>query len=290
MREYEGEAGMKIAFWSEERNVGTTFNTAVTACGSALMYPLHIAVVSGSYQNKDLEQHFLKRKGENFLSRTHGNSEEIALAADQQEYFHSGGLDALLCGRGQGGLTEQTIKSNMYQVIKDRLYYLPGSTKAEQEWWHEKEALEGFLQVLNALETCFDAVFIDCGNRKDDVAQEMLKVSDICVLNMKQESELIGAYYRNLPKLRGKTFFLVGNYFRENLYTRENLERIYRIEEEMLGAIPYHPQLQAASQNGRTKEAVGKHVEGDIRGKNVFFERELSRTVTLILKRAGVIG
>lgn len=281
---------MKIAFWSEERKAGTTFNTAVVACASALMYPLCVAVVSGSYQNGDLERHFLREKRQNFLEEAYGSWKEISLAAEQQEYFAFGGLDALLSRIGQEKLTEQMIKANMRQIIKDRLYCLPGSARMEQEWWRETRSFEKLVQVVNDVEECFDVVFIDCGNKKDDFPQKMLREADICVLNMRQESELIGAYYRNPPRLRGKTFFLVGSYFKENLYTRENLERIYRIDKDMLGAVPYHPQLQAASQIGRTEGEIEEHVGKSIKGKNIFFEQELSRTVRLILKRSGVIA
>ena len=106
---------------------------------------------------------------------------------------------------------------------------------------------------------------------------------------MNQESELIGEYYRNPPKFRGKTFFLIGNYFENSLYTRKNLERIYRVDEDMLGTVPYHPWLQAAGRTGRAGAEVQKYLGKNIRGKSVFFEQELARTARLILKLAGVI-
>ena len=47
---------MKIAFWSEQEKVGTTFNMAAIACTAALVYPISIGVVSSGYCDGDLEK------------------------------------------------------------------------------------------------------------------------------------------------------------------------------------------------------------------------------------------
>lgn len=284
---------MKIAFWSEQRKVGTTFNMAVVACASVLMYPLSAAVVSGGYQGGDLEKSFRgkHRRKKPCLEnqKTYDFSENYYMVAEQQEYFLRSGLDCLLCKERSEDLTEQVIKANMRQVMKDRMYYLPGSHKEEQEWWRDDRKFVRISRVMNAVEDCFDVMFIDCGSRKDDFAQKLLHEADVCVLNMDQREELIGDYYRNMPSLRGKTFFLVGNYFKDGLYTRKNLERLYRVEEDLLGAIPYNPQMQAASRMGKTDGGVKKYIDQGMKGENVEFEKELMRTARLILKRAGLL-
>ncbi|EOT21729.1 hypothetical protein C805_03808 [Eubacterium sp. 14-2] len=302
---------MKIAFWSEEERTATTYHTALVACASALRYPLCVAVVSGGYSGEELEKNFLCRENssrqwfpeqmQGFAGRrkrgelsedssflTGSQTEDSLLAADQQEYFLTGGLDSLL-GRPKEELTAPVIRDNMCQIIKDSLYCLPGSRKKEQEWWQEDPLFAGLKQVLHEVEHCFDVMFVDCGSRKDDVARNLLSEADVCVLNMNQESELIGEYYRNPPKFQGKTFFLVGNYFENGLYTRKNLERIYRVDPDVVGAVPYHPGLQAAGKNGRAGTEIQKYLGKNIRGKSVFFEQELIRTTRLILKLAGVI-
>lgn len=284
---------MKIAFWSERRKVGTTFNMAVVACAAVLMYPLSAAVVSGGYQGGDLEKSFQgkdrRKKSCPNNQKIYDFSENCYMVAEQREYFLRGGLDCLLSKERNEDLTNQVIKANMCQVMKDRMYYLPGSRKEEQEWWRDDRKFVRISRVMNAVEDCFDVMFIDCGSRKDDFAQKLLQEADVCVLNMDQREELIGDYYRYPPCLRGKTFFLVGNYFKDGLYTRKNLERLYRVEENHLGAIPYNPQLQAASQTGRTDSGVKKYIDQDMKGKNVEFEQELMRTARLILQCAGLL-
>ena len=174
----------------------------------------------------------------------------------------------------------------MKQIVKDKLYCLPGSRRKEQEWWQEDALFVRLKQVMHAVEDCFDLVFFDCGSRKDDFTQSILQEADICVLNMNQESELIGDYYRNPPGFPGKIFFLVGNYFADGLYTRENLQRLYRVEENLLGAVPYNLQLREAARCGRTEKAVRRCMAGN--GRDGEFERELTRTAKLILRMAGI--
>lgn len=217
-----------------------------------------------------------------------GTADAGILAAEGQEYFVSGGLDCLL-GMKQQELTEQAILENMHQVVRGRLYCLPGSRRQEQEWWHEDPMFTGLKQVIDAVESCFDVMFVDCGSREDDFAKSILEEADVCVLNMTQEEERVGDYFRNPPKWSGKTFFLIGNYFSDGLYTRRNLERLYRVDENLLGAVPYNPQMQAAGRIGRTNHRLKEYIGEGMRGKNAEFERELTRTARLILKLAGVV-
>ena len=276
---------MKIAFWSEGKQAETTYHTALIACASALMFPVRGAVVSGGYSGKDLERNFPAGRKRSVLARNAG----ILAAAEEQEYFVSGGLDCLL-GKKRQELTEQVIMENMRPVVKGRLYCLPGSRRREQDWWQEDPLFTGLKQVIDAVEQFFDVVFVDCGSREDDIAKSILEEADVCVLNMTQEEERIGDYFRNPPKWRGKTFFLIGNYFSDGLYTRRNLERLYRVDESLLGAVPYNPQMQAAGRMGRTNRRLKEYIGKNTHGKNVEFEQELARTARLILKLAGVIA
>ncbi|MCI8485118.1 MAG: hypothetical protein HFI77_15315 [Lachnospiraceae bacterium] len=283
---------MKIAFWSEEQETDTTFHMAVVACASALMYPLCIAVVSSGCRDKKLESYFMRKeeleKGKSFDWQWQGERdqklEKAVLAAEQQEYFLTGGLDYLLSREQPERLTQQEVRRNLYQVIENRLYCLSRSQRRE-EWWYEPHVQKRLEQVMHKIEDSFDLVFIDCGNKKDDFTQRMLQEADLCVLSMNQEAEMIGEYYRKPKRFPGKIFFLVGNYFENGVYTRKNLERIYRVEEELLGAIPYHPQLQAASKFGKTEGELKDSME---KGRNLRFQQELTRTVRLILKKTGV--
>ncbi len=270
---------MKIAFWSEQEKAGTTFNMAAVACAAVMLYPISVAVLAGGYEDDDLENRFC------YSEKTEGNRKPQMLAAEECEYFVATGLDFLLRQSDNEELTEQMIKQNMKQVVPERLYCLPGGKRQYAGWWDKEEVFGKMERIEQKLENYFDVVFIDCGCRRDDFTRRMLEQADICVLNMHQEEELIDHYYRSRIRLRGKVFFLVGNYFRESVYSRANLEKIYRLDEKILGAIPYNVHLQAAGLTGKTQGYVKSRLQ---QGCGLEFEQELTRSTRLIMQLAGV--
>ncbi len=282
---------MKIAFWSEQKGAGTTFNLAVVACASVCLHPLSVAVVSGGYYDEKLEQKFFgcPRNVSKISEITADYGQETVLAAETQEFFLSSGLACLLRKERIEDLTETVVKANMREVVKDRMYCLPANAGREYEWWYRDYKFVRMSRVLDAVESYFDVVFIDCGSRKDDYAKKVLEEADICVLNILQEADSIGEFYRSPPKFKGQNFFLLGKYFSNALYNRENLQRIYRMEENRLGAIPYNAQLHAAEQMGRITNFVEHSVGSGLREKDIEFEKELVRTTNLILKMAGLV-
>lgn len=270
---------MKIVFWSEQEKAGTTFNLAAVACAAVLLYPISVAVFAGGYEDHDLESHF------KFSEQTTNSWRQQNIAAEENDYFLATGLDFLLRKSGSTELTEQMIKENMKQVVAERLYCLPGGKRQYAKWWDTGDLFEKMEQVEQQLERCFDVVFIDCGCRRDDFARKMLEEADVCVLNMHQEEEQIGCYYRSRIRLKGKVFFLVGNYFRESVYNRANLEKIYRIEEKSIGAIPYNVHLQAAGLTGKAQGYVKSQLQQQC---GLEFEQELTRSTRLIMQLAGI--
>lgn len=283
---------MRIAFWSEQKKAGTAFNLAVVACVAVCLHPLSVAVVSGGYHDKKLERKFFGGTGNTpGLGRSEEEyGQEAIFAAETQDYFLSFGLECLLRKERREDLTENIIKANMREVVKDRMYCLPTGMRQEHEWWHEDCGFVRMERVMDAVEACFDVVFIDCGSRQDDYAKSLFREADICVLNMNQDAEVIGKFYRNPPDFCGEIFFLLGKYFEDHLYNRRNLHRIYRIEEERLGAIPYNSYLHAADQMGKLKNGVKGYVGESGAKKRTEFEKESVRTTNLILKLAGLIA
>lgn len=305
---------MRIAFWSEQKKAGTAFNLAAVASAAVCLHPLSVAVVSGGYHDKKLERK-LFRQNENvsetgnelgaydtetmFAAEECGREAILAgetcgmetmLAAETQEFFLVSGLDCLLGKERREDLTEDVVRANMRQVVKDRMYYLPTSVRQEYEWWYRDHRFMRMNRVMDAVESYFDIVFIDCGSRQDDYAKKLFREADVCVLNMNQDTECIGDFYNKPSDFKGEVFFLLGRYFENHLYNRTNLQRIYRVEESRLGAIPYNSYLHAADQMGKLEKGIKCYVGTNGEEKRTVFEKELVRTTNLILKLAGVVS
>lgn len=283
---------MKIAFWSEQKEVGTSFNLAMIACAAVWLHPLSVAVVSGGYHDDKLERKFFEkgRKAFGVPEEVEQFGREGILAAETQEFFLTSGLECLLRKECPQDLTERLVKANMRQIVKDRMYCLPASMRKEHEWWYQDYQFRRMERVMDAVDSYFDAVFIDCSSRQDDYAKKVFREADVCVLNMDQEAEAIGEFYSNRPDYKGKVFFLLGKYFGDALYTRKNLQRVYRVEEDRLGAIPFNPQLHAADQMGRIESGVRRYVNGDGAEVESEFGKELARTTNLLLRLAGLVA
>lgn len=292
---------MRIAFWSQQKKAGTAFNLAAVASAVVCLYPLSVAVVSGGYHDQKLERKFFRenRQDSVFAEEQSGQKrmfteedplQNQAVAAETREFFLFSGLDCLLGRERREDLTEEIVRANMRQIVKDRMYYLPTSVRPEYEWWHRDCRFARMNRVMDAVESYFDIVFIDCGSRQDDYARKLFREADVCVLNMNQDTEVIGKFYNNPPDCRGEIFFLIGRYFENDLYNRLNLQRIYRLEEERLGAIPYNPYLHAAERMGKMENGVKSYVGGGGEEKRTEFEKELVRTTNLILKLAGLVS
>ena len=107
---------MKIAFWSEHENAGTTFNMAAVACATVMLYPISVAVLAGGYEDRDLESQFrFAQKGDGALvlrfikglaAYEKLSSEVVATAEDlEQELFekkHAEVLFAVMDGKEVG--------------------------------------------------------------------------------------------------------------------------------------------------------------------------------------------
>ncbi len=56
---------------------------------------------------------------------------------------------------------------------------MPSCIKSEQEWWHQDNLFLRMRRVMNAVESYFDVVFIDCGSKQDNYTQRLLRESDV---------------------------------------------------------------------------------------------------------------
>lgn len=269
---------MKIAFWSEQEGAGTTCNLAAVACAAIWMYPVSITVVSGDYQDGDLEKQFT---GESCPSSCW---QEWELAAEQEGYYIARGMDFLLHKSQNTELDRAMLTENMKHVAEERLYCLPAGKRQYSQWWNKERLFQQMGQIIHAMEQHFDLVLVDCGCRRDDFTRKNLEEADVCVLNMHQDAEQIGEFYRVRPKVKGKVFFLVSCYFKESPYNRSNLQKLYRLEEKQLGAVPYNMQLQTAGASGRVQSSIKRQLHPY---QGMEFQQELMRSTRLIMELAG---
>jgi len=261
---------MKIAFWSETKESGTTCNMSVIACMAAMKYSFRTALISGGFHDLDLELSF------------QGGRELAVAELGYYSKVNDHGFDQLI--QDETGVTAEQLKKNMSCIIENKLFCLPAGKKRQAVYYPESLApLMG--QIVSVAEQCYDLVFIDCGCRKDLFTRKILREADITVINMQQNSESFSQFFRKHYDIRGRVFFLIGNYFADDVYTKDSLEHIFRMGEENIGSIPYNIHLARAYLSGRTEQYLKRSLEGELSDRQTLFFKEADAATFQILKQ-----
>ncbi|MFP3156283.1 hypothetical protein LQZ18_18015 [Lachnospiraceae bacterium ZAX-1] len=262
---------MKIAFWSEKPDIGTTFNMAAIACIASMKYSFRSALISAGYNDDDLELSF-------------NSGREIAVA-ELSHYCKSGSLDNILEAGGE--TTPKKVLGNMKSIIKNKLDCLPAGKQFSAFY---PEYLEPQMeQITQIAEQYYDIVFIDCGSKRDAFARKMLQKADVVVVNFEQELESLYQFYQNQYNISGKKFFLICNCFMEDIHNKSNLHRIFRMGEDKIGAIPYNLWLAKAFLAGKTEKYFQRHMKGDLKEQPSVMLQEMMDTTFQILKTCQLI-
>lgn len=258
---------MKIVFWSEKKEAGTTLNMIVMAFMASIEYSLRTLLISADYNNPDLELSF------------HGGR-EIAVA--ELDNFHKKvdyGLDQLIEAGNQ--VTLEYLQKHMLEVIKDKIYCLPAGRKKYN--FHYPESLAPLMkQIVLTAEAIYDNIFIDCGSKYDLFTRKMMRDADIVVVCMEQNSESFSQFFRKHYDIGGRLFYLISNYFADDVYNKASLERIFRMGKENIGAVPYNILLAKAFLSGQTEQYFFKYFNNEDDDRHTSFFQEIKETACLI--------
>lgn len=127
-----------------------------------------------------------------------------------------------------------------------------------------------------------EILFYDCGNQMDRTVKKQMREADIVVINMPQRSDAWEDLTFNHVITPERVCFLIGQYFEAAPFNREKIEKIYRIEQERLGIIPYNNEFCYAAESGRLSEFIRNDLGKN--EKNQLFQKELKKTLWMILK------
>lgn len=260
---------MKIAFWSEEDGCGTTSGMAAIASVCAEAWNKRIILFQSGNQEGDLSRRLGTGKSKN-------NSE--AFTQDSWEEL------CWLAKRGK--LTKAVLLSYLVSSARGRIYYLPQGEYKKQDSYPKQDQI-GIGTVLSFAEQMSGMAFIDCGSGKDQLSEYLLSQADVVVVTISQERQNLDAYFQRRHAFRGKVIYLVSPYYEESLYNRKNISRLYRIGEEELAVIPYHPVFRHMSERGKIERFVRRQVRTAALEGQYDFSKELMHTAELVLRAAG---
>lgn len=127
-----------------------------------------------------------------------------------------------------------------------------------------------------------EILFYDCGNQWNKAVRKQMQDADLVVINMPQRSDVWEKLAFDHLISSERVFFLIGRYFDAASFNRKKIEKIYRIDKDRLGIIPYNNEFCYAAERGRLSEFIRNGVGKN--EKNRLFHEELKKTLQMILK------
>lgn len=158
-------------------------------------------------------------------------------------------------------------------------------------------AVTGMLRALCGEECVVTGRFIreqpdmfalcDCGTGLKGRRRHFLWHADLVVVNLKQENGCVEQFFEENFHIAKNLMFLFGGYDCEENADMAYLNRIYRIESERIGIIPYNSEFGQAIENGVSDVFIAKELCAPTSYANEQFIRSLQTAVTRMMSGIG---
>ena len=191
-------------------------------------------------------------------------------------------------------ITPEIITNYTKVVFKDRLEVLLSNEQARYDteaMRNENLRLFGlYPSVVEAASRYYDRVFVDLDyNVPVDVREQILKLSDIIILNLNQRLSNIKAFLENKeqnPLLQTpKTLLLIGRYDKFSKYNSKNISRFLKEKNQVL-TIPYNTLFFEAAEEAGVPDLFLRFKKFyDPDDRNAFFIEEVKRASENIIYR-----
>lgn len=240
---------MKIVFWGKERNCGLTWNMLLLA------------------------EYLVWHKGYRITM--------FELVREDQ------GVKAYLSGS-----CIRYHKAYMETMVEKHLYYISGEKwKQEQKKRQRrrgKQSVQSIWDGICYIEKNMDVVFVNLADREDEEARKIMRKADLLIVNMKQSEAAFDTFFMKYANLSEHIFFLVGSYFAKGSCDKTYLCSKYRIADDEIGVIPFHPQLAYICEKGRLDAYIRCRQKSKMDGIQAAFIRELEQTAEKVIRNSSL--
>lgn len=268
-----------ITFCSNEtKETGQTMSLAATAAYMAIEHNYKILVISTDFNDLSLENCFWEYDKIRNAS-TIKKDEKVGIES---------GIEGLIKALISNRTSNEIIRNYSRIVLKDRLdILLAPTTKVYQEYIQIAEMYTDILQVAKRY---YDLIFVDLSKKMPrKVAAEILKLSDILIINMTQRLKTINDFIElretNDFYQRKNVMLLMGRYDKNSKYNIKNVTR-YLKEKKMISVVPYNTlYLEAASEGGIIEFMLkAKNVTDELDSNNIFIKELKKLDENIIFK------
>lgn len=204
-----------VSFWSPVHGqCGQTFNSVSFATYIATNYGIKTLIMHSQQEKNNLETAFYEKKT---------SSDELL--------FDESGIDAIDRLAVTRQLSADNFKDYTKNLITDRLDILVGTSKKSETSY--KNMATTMPYILACAKKVYDLVIIDI-NSGDlfDITRKVLEVSDISVINLNQNLELLKSYFnKDIYNLEiNNKIYLLGNYEKNSIYSKKFISRMFGLD------------------------------------------------------------
>jgi len=268
---------MIITFWSHEKEeTAKTSSIAAITTLFTLENNFKCLLTQTHHRNKSLESCFWKIV----------DVEQNKFLEGKKGVELDTGIDGLLKLLSSNKLTPESITNYTKVIFKNRLEVLFGEkVKTAEEYEIIKSS---YKEIIYSANKSYDLVFVDLTKGTDDiVAQDILKISDLVVVNVSQRMDVIEEYIRiaeNDPLFdKKKTLLLLGRYDKFSKYSDKNIARETGIKQ--IYTIPYNTLFFEACNEGLVADFLIKYRNVDENDRNYIFVSETRKIVQAVLDK-----
>lgn len=271
-----------ITFWSDgKKETAKTLSMAAIATYMAIEHNYKILEISTIHNDKTLQNCYWEEKGEDLVKQITGREQDIA-----------SGIDGIANLSKSNKLTPESV-SNYTRLVfpNNRLEVLSGSIEADEE---EYKKIRGtYKDVIKTANNFYDYVFVDLNKGlKKDYIREILKISDIVVVNIKQGIREINNF-KDLEEnqeilKKDNTLVLMGMYDKDSKYNSKNVARALNIKDEVL-TVPYNTLFFEGCNDGKIVDTIMRFRKINPTDKNACFLEEVKRATNTIMERIKLL-
>ena len=267
-----------ITFRSNEmKETGQTLSLVATATQMAIEHNHKILIVSTNFKDVTLENCFWELDRLNKPVTT-GKDHMAAVGVDS-------GVEGLIKVLVSNKTSTDIVKNYSRTLLRDRLDILMSpKTENYQEYI---QLASNYAEIVRSADRYYDLVFVDLTSRMEEsVAQSILDVSDVVVLNITQRLKNINDFLELKQTddfyKRRNIMLLLGRYDAHSKYNIKNVTRYLREKRNIL-AVPYNTLYFEACSEGKVIDYFLKLKNIDENDRNYKFLEEINRIDTEIL-------
>jgi len=262
---------MQVAFWSNYHQTGTTCNLVAVATMTVLKYRIKVLMAHNHFDRSTLETSFIDRD----------------YVKNELSSLNDVGIDALSSFAKFNKMDKDNISRYTTTIIRNKLELLAGTSITNKELYM-KDINEVIDIILSSAKSYYDLIFVDIAPGQADVNKKILDLSDLIVINLNQNYNIIEHFFEEYGDYKEQCMFLLGRYDKNSRYNVKALQRKFGIKANNIGLIPYNIEFADACCEAKAIDFIMRNLKADKDDANYYFIQEVGKTAELILKKLGI--